>query len=104
MLLTPNLTSVLSVLKSTGSAFEGFVRDEHTTLVEVNDRIFSTSVDLSYTFPTISLEKDGFGALESAMKYDEVHQSAKKITLETFATDESASVQESATSQMRFID
>lgn len=38
------------VLKSTGSAFEDFVRDEYTTLVEVNDRILSTSIDLAYTF------------------------------------------------------
>ncbi|EEB91136.1 hypothetical protein MPER_10554, partial [Moniliophthora perniciosa FA553] len=39
--------SDLLVLKSTGSAFHSFIRDEYTTLAEVNDRIFSTSVDLS---------------------------------------------------------
>jgi hypothetical protein len=51
----------LLVLKSTGSAFENFVRDEYTTLAEVDDRIFSTAIDLSYTFgevvvpgPTVS--------------------------------------------------
>jgi len=83
----------LLVLKSGGSAFEGFIRDEHTTLVEVNDRIFSTSVDLSYTFSSFSLSKDGFGTLESTMNFDNVYHSAKRITLEIFATDESASVQ-----------
>lgn len=35
----------LVVLKSSGSAFYGFWRDEYTTLQEVNDRIFSTSVE-----------------------------------------------------------
>jgi hypothetical protein len=36
-----------TVVKSTGSAFENFVVwDEYTTLVEVDCRIFSTSVDL----------------------------------------------------------
>ena len=52
----------LLVIKTTGSAFENFVRDEFTTLVEVNDRIFSTAVDLEYTFAgpvSISLTPDG---------------------------------------------
>ena len=35
----------LLVLKTTGSAFESFVRDEYTTLKEVRDRIFSTSIE-----------------------------------------------------------
>lgn len=35
----------LVVLKSSGSAFYGFVRDQYTTLPEVHDRIFSTSVE-----------------------------------------------------------
>lgn len=34
----------LRVLKSSGSAFYGFWRDEYTTLPEVQDRIFSTTV------------------------------------------------------------
>jgi hypothetical protein len=45
----------LLVLKSTGSAFENFVRDEYTTLAEVNDRIFSTAIDLSYTFGEVAV-------------------------------------------------
>lgn len=35
----------LVVLKSSGSAFYGFWRDEYTTLPEVQDRLFSTSVE-----------------------------------------------------------
>ena len=54
-----------AVLKSTGSAFEDFVRDEYTTLVEVDDRIFSTSVDLTYTFVPVSI-----GAPQDAKKLD----------------------------------
>lgn len=38
----------LLVLKSTGSAFHGFHRDEFTTLPEVYDRILSTEVDASW--------------------------------------------------------
>lgn len=41
----------LVVLKSSGSAFYGFVRDQYTTLAEVNDRIFSTSVECECESP-----------------------------------------------------
>ena len=94
------------MLKSTGSAFENFVRDEYTTLVKVDDRIFSTSVDLLYTFAPfeIAAPKDekkldfdkeqieGAGGL-GAWEGTKVGESARDLTLQTFATDESASVQ-----------
>ncbi|KAJ1307523.1 hypothetical protein OPQ81_001621 [Rhizoctonia solani] len=85
----------LLVLKSSGSAFEGFIRDEYTTLVEVDDRIFSTSIDLDYSvkLPDGPVTIDGLGALGEKAKFSELQSSARKITLETFATDESASVQ-----------
>jgi len=96
----------LLVLKSTGSAFEGFIRDEYTTLPEVDDRIFSTSVDVLYAFAPFEitaprdgkkLEFDkeqiegegGLGAWEGIT----ASESAREITLSVFATDESASVQ-----------
>lgn len=93
-----------AVLKSGGSAFENFVRDEHTTLVEVNDRIFSTSIDLVYTyspFPvkkSISLDAPDLVSAEdsgpgSAWDGDAIAASARTATLEIFAEDESASVQ-----------
>ena len=98
----------LLVIKTTGSAFEGFVRDEYTTLVEVNDRIFSTSIDLTYTFAPISIPKpaDGEGkvfeppfsgdaAKGTPWDGDALAASLRNITLEVFALDESASVQAS---------
>ena len=93
------------VLKSTGSAFENFYKDEFTTLIPVNDRIFSTSVDLSYTFTAVPLtspadEKkldfhvpEGSEIAGGAWDGDDVADRARKVTLEVFATDESASVQ-----------
>lgn len=81
------------------------MRDEYTTLVEVNDRIFSTSIDLSYVYkpfavPAPSDEKKLVVDLtgkhaEAGTPWDgeKVAHSARKITLETFAVDESASVQ-----------
>jgi len=96
----------LLVLKSTGSAFENFVRDEYTTLAEVDDRIFSTSVDLLYTFAAFEITAPGDGKkLEfdreqikgagghAAWEGATVGELARATTLEIFATDESASVQ-----------
>lgn len=92
----------LLVIKTTGSAFENFVRDEFTTLVEVNDRIFSTAVDLEYTFAgpvSIALTPEGKVVEESltkvkgALDFDTVAKRAREITLRLFAEDESASVQ-----------
>lgn len=88
------------VLKSTGSAFENFVRDEFTTLVEVNDRIFSTAVDLSFTYSPIALGPHAnlVSTLSSLITtpgyaFSTIAARAREITLTTFATDESASVQ-----------
>ncbi|RDB23111.1 hypothetical protein Hypma_009936 [Hypsizygus marmoreus] len=39
----------LLVLKTIGSAFTDFVRDTYTALAEVSDRIFSTTVELSFS-------------------------------------------------------
>ena len=94
------------VLKSTGSAFEGFIRDEYTTLVEVSERILSTSVDLEYRFAPVSIPiptdhklldfgipkniGEAKGTVWDALG---VAERARTSTLDLFATDESASVQ-----------
>lgn len=80
----------LTVLKSTGSAFHGFVRDEFTTLGETWDRILSTDVDAGWTwqkFPTLAAVQDG------VERFDKAWEAARNITMKTFAQDESASVQ-----------
>jgi len=86
----------LLLLKSTGSAFEGFLRDEYTTLVEVPDRILSTAVEYSYGLdvPILSGVED-LAVLDKEVKFGEIGKEARKITLEIFASDESASVQAS---------
>ncbi|KAF8885467.1 uricase [Infundibulicybe gibba] len=95
--------SDLLVLKSTGSSFSGFIRDEYTILAEVDDRIFSTSVDLTYTFAPANItllggDKEGSKGFEIAkgdggIWDEEVPVRARLATLEVFAEDESASVQ-----------
>ncbi|KAI0808062.1 uricase [Fomes fomentarius] len=96
----------LLVIKTTGSAFTNFLRDEYTTLAEVDDRIFSTSIDLTYTFAPISIPRpaDGEGKVFDApftgdaakgtpWDGDALAAATREITLEVFALDESASVQ-----------
>ncbi|KAJ3504433.1 hypothetical protein NLJ89_g7936 [Agrocybe chaxingu] len=104
--VTSGVTDLL-VLKSTGSGFTNFYRDEYTTLVEVDDRIFSTSVDLTYTFAPLQIaaptdEKKlefvtplqrGEEGYDGSVWDEEVPGRARAATLETFAVDESASVQ-----------
>ncbi|CAL3965745.1 hypothetical protein PZA11_002620 [Diplocarpon coronariae] len=80
----------LLVLKSTGSAFHGFVRDEYTTLPEVWDRILSTDVDATWTWKTFS----GQSAVNAVIpKFDKAWVDARAITMKTFAEESSPSVQ-----------
>jgi urate oxidase len=87
--ITSGLENLL-VLKSTGSAFHGFIKDKYTILPDVYDRIFSTEITASYTwrhFTDLSDVKRHEGT------FDPAFEGVKEATLETFATDDSASVQ-----------
>lgn len=80
----------LTVLKSTGSAFHGFVRDEFTTLSETWDRILSTDIDCTWTWaPFTSLKH----VQVTMAKFDPAWQAARSGTMKIFATDDSVSVQ-----------
>jgi len=80
----------LLVLKSTGSQFHSFVRDEYTTLPEVRDRILSTDVDCGWAWKTFS----GLSAVKEAIpKFDQAWEDARNITMKTFAEESSPSVQ-----------
>lgn len=78
----------LLVLKSTGSAFHGFHRDEFTKLPETWDRILSTEIEAGWQwklFKTLSELKD--------VDFHGAWTTARDITMKTFAEDKSASVQ-----------
>lgn len=80
----------LLVLKSTGSQFHGFVRDEYTTLPEVWNRILSTDVDCGWSWNTFS----GLDAVKKSIpKFDKAWMAARAITMKTFAEEDSPSVQ-----------
>jgi urate oxidase len=80
----------LLVLKSTGSQFHGFIRDEYTTLPEVWDRILSTDVDAGWSWKTFP----DLAAVKAAIpKFDKAFDDARNITMKTFAEEDSPSVQ-----------
>jgi urate oxidase len=73
--------SGLTILKSAGSAFEGFLKDPFTTLKETNDRIFATSMRATWRYAT------------SEVTFDETWAAVRQTMLETFAKHDSRSVQ-----------
>jgi urate oxidase len=82
--------SDLLVLKSTGSEFHHFVRNDFTTLPDVYDRILSTSVDAGWKWKTFS----GLDQVKSEIaKFNTAWEKAREVTFRLFATESSPSVQ-----------
>lgn len=80
----------LLVLKSTGSQFWGFHRDAYTRLPETWDRLLSTEVQASWAWRHFA----GFAEVDAEQAaFDQAWADARKITLETFAKENSPSVQ-----------
>ena len=71
----------LVVLKSSGSAFEGYIQDPYTTLKETKDRIFATAIRATWRYASTQLD---FNAL---------WQGVRQTILDTFAAHNSLSVQ-----------
>src|SRR5215831_7944353 len=72
----------LTVLKTTDSAFEGFVRDKFTTLKEDRNRILATVVRATWHYRTEKTE------------FDETWKGVRQALLEAFAAHDSKSLQQ----------
>ncbi|XP_033732455.1 uricase-like isoform X2 [Pecten maximus] len=64
----------MKILKTTQSAFTGFVKDEFRTLPDANDRLFCTVVESHWWYNT-----------HDHVNFDKVWSTVKKVILETFA-------------------
>jgi urate oxidase len=73
----------LTVLKSTGSEFKGFLKDRFTTLAETDDRLLATSLTAWWRW-----------GQERPTDWDAAYDSVKAALLETFATTYSRALQE----------
>lgn len=72
----------LVIMKTADSAFEGYIKDELTTLKETADRLFCTAVTAEWVYTGTPLDFDG------------TRRSVREAMLRTFASHKSKSVQE----------
>ena len=72
----------LTVLKTTGSGFSGFLKDQYTTLQKTDDRIFATTISSKWDYR------------EQNADWTHCRQVVRETLLEVFATHESHSVQQ----------
>src|SRR5439155_23691625 len=83
----------LTLLKTTDSAFSGYVQDDFTTLPETEDRVLATSISASWKLRDADLD------------YREIDRQTKATVIDVFARFKSRSVQhlahEMATSVLR---
>ncbi len=73
----------LVVLKSTGSEFKGFLRDEYTTLPDADDRILATALEATWRYGTTV-----------AIDWNATYDAVRALLLTTFATTYSRALQE----------
>jgi urate oxidase len=71
----------LVIMKTSGSGFEGFIRDPLTTLPEVKDRLFGTALTATWNYS------------DPALAYSLLRTNIRETLLGTFAGHESKSVQ-----------
>jgi urate oxidase len=81
----------LTVLKSTGSEFKGFLTDLYTTLAETDDRILATSLTAWWRW---SPDAVGSTGSTDGRDWDAAYEAVRSVLLETFATTYSHALQE----------
>ncbi len=72
----------LVVMKTADSGFEGYIKDELTTLKETDDRLFCTAVSADWRYTSAGLD------------FDETRKTLREAMLKAFAEHKSKSVQE----------
>lgn len=72
----------LVILKSTGSKFAGFLKDEYTTLPETHDRVMATSLVAKWRFASTDLD------------WNSIYPEVKQIMIREFATLQSLALQQ----------
>jgi urate oxidase len=79
--------SDLVLLKSTGSEFAGFLKNEYTTLQETHDRVMATSLVAQWRFAATGFEPD-------SIDWDDTYAGIKRIIVKQFATLQSLALQQ----------
>ncbi|ABS03556.1 factor-independent urate hydroxylase [Kineococcus radiotolerans] len=76
----------LTLLKSTGSQFKGFLTDAYTTLPETDDRVMATSLVATWRY--------GAAALADGFDFDAAYATIREALIEQFATLHSLALQQ----------
>jgi urate oxidase len=71
----------LTVLKSTGSEFQGFLRDRYTTLADATDRVVATSLVARWRYLALDID------------WSDAHSQIRAVLLERFALTHSKALQ-----------
>ena len=87
----------LVVLKSTGSEFKGFLRDEYTTLPDADDRILATSLTARWRSAHDRPDR------VADVAWDEEHHTVRALLLEAFAGTYSHALQETLFAMGRLV-
>jgi urate oxidase len=72
----------LTMLKSTGSEFRGYLKDEYTTLAETHDRVLATSLTAHWRYSGVDLA------------WGRVYEDVRRILVERFAEVHSLALQQ----------
>ena len=75
----------LTVLKTSNSAFHGYIKDALTTLPETTDRLFGTALKATWPYTP--------AAIEAGIDFNKVRSHLREALITTFAKHDSLSVQ-----------
>jgi urate oxidase len=76
----------LTILKTSHSAFHGYIKDALTTLPETNDRLFGTALKAEWPYTA--------AAISSSIDFNKVRNHLREAMLSAFAKHDSLSVQQ----------
>jgi len=76
----------LTILKSTGSEFHGFLQDEFTVLEPTTDRVMATSLNAGWRFSSVE------GVLD--VDWEATYATVRQVMVETFASLHSLALQQ----------
>jgi urate oxidase len=72
----------LQILKTADSGFAGFLKDQHTTLAETNDRLLGTVLEGDWLYNSVDVD------------FNKTHAAIRGLLLSTFADHQSLSIQQ----------
>jgi urate oxidase len=83
----------LTILKTSNSAFTGYLKDELTTLPETTDRLFGTALQAEWPYTPEAITSAA-ASPDQPIDFNKVRRHIREVMLSTFAKHDSLSVQQ----------